>query len=402
MRIINAHVIDLDADQATGPSTIEIDGPTIAAVSAAATGGGEEIDAGGRFVLPGLVNSHEHLSLKGRLLDPGGNQYYDVYRAPAEQQLLQCARSLLVSLGRGITTVRDAGAAWMVSLKARDAVRNGVLPGPRVYTCGQVLSTPFEGEAVKVAGMTVDAAGVQGVTDRIDELVKQGVDFIKLKGHRRDFADPKHNGYFSPQEIVAAGREAHRHGLKFALHAWHCHVVEPALEAGVVDSVEHGNPLHEQPALLDRMASDGVILVPNMCSWAPGPGARWSRYPDMAGIALEGIWDTVRLAIEKGVTIAAGTDLHNDQLHTELNAYVQLGMSPSQALQTATSNGARLLGLEDEIGRVAEGRRADLVILDDDPRTDLSVLATPWKVVAGGVVHDGAELRRLVATERMP
>ena len=115
MRIINAHVIDLDADQATGPRTIEIDGPTIAAVSTAATGGGEEIDAGGRFVLPGLVNSHEHLSLKGRLLDPGGNQYYDVYRAPAEQQLLQCARSLLVSLGRGITTVRDAGAAWLVS-----------------------------------------------------------------------------------------------------------------------------------------------------------------------------------------------------------------------------------------------------------------------------------------------
>lgn len=398
MKIINAHVVDLDADRVSGPNTIEIDGATIAAITAAATSGAEVIDAEGRFVLPGLVNSHEHLSLKGRLLEPGGDQYYDIYRAPAEEQLLRSARSLLVSLSRGITTVRDAGAAWLVNLRVRDAVRDGVLPGPRVYTCGQVLSTPIEGEAVKVAGMTVDAAGVHGVTERIDDLVKQGVDFIKLKGHRRDFADPKHNGYFSPEEIVAAGREAHKHGLKFALHAWHCHVVEPALEAGVVDSVEHGNPLHQQPALLDRMASDGVILVPNVCSWAPSPSGRWSRQTNRAGVALEEIWDTVRLAIAKGVTIAAGTDLHNDQLHMELKAYVELGMTSSQALQTATRNGARLLGLEEEIGSVTEGKRADLVILDGDPRIDISLLATPWKVVVGGVVHDGAELRRLVGT----
>lgn len=399
MRITNARVLDLDNDQASEPVSITVTDGAIASIEAdSAPAGPGDVDAAGGYVMPGLVNSHEHLTLKGRLLDPGGEQYYDVYRAAADQQLLQSARSLLVSLSRGITTVRDAGAAWSVNLLARNAVRDGVLPGPRVYTCGQVLSIPFEGEMVKTAGMTVDASGPDGVTATVDELVKQGVDFIKLKGHRRDFSDPKRNNYFSDEEIVTAGREAHRHGLKFALHAWHCHVVTAALEAGVVDSIEHGNPLHEQPALIEKMAADGVILVPNVTSWAPGPEARWSRYPDMAGIALERVWDTVRLAIEAGVTLAAGTDLHNDELHTELQAYVRLGLTPTQALRTATINGAQLLGLDSELGSVAPGRLADLVVLDRDPRTDLTAIATPATVVSRGVAFSGEQLRRLVAT----
>ncbi|ASW56603.1 amidohydrolase family protein [Plantactinospora sp. KBS50] len=400
MKIVNARLLDLDADRATGPVTVEVGDGVIGAVregvEAAAAG---DIDAGGGFVLPGLINSHEHLSLKGRLLDPNGDQYYDVYRAPAERQLLQSGRSLLTSLGRGITTVRDAGAAWSVNIQVRNAVRDGVLPGPRVYTCGQVLSIPFEGEKVQVAGMTVDAQGVDGVTNTVADLTKQGVDFIKMKGHRRDFSDPRRNNYFSSEEIVTAGAEAHRQGLKFALHAWHCHVVEPALQAGVVDSIEHGNPLHEQPELIEKMAADGVIFVPNIVSWAPRPEARWSRYPDMAGIALERVWDSVRLAIQAGVTLAAGTDLHNDHLHTELAAYVELGLTPAQALKTVTANGAKLLGLESELGTIEPGKLADLVLLDGDPRADLALLAKPRVVVSRGVAFDAVQLRRLVGDE---
>lgn len=397
-QIVNARILDLDTDRLGEPTTIDISHGSISAIGAPPVSGPDVLDARGGVVLPGLVNSHEHLTLKGCLLDPDGDQYYDVYRAPEQRQLVQSMRSLLLSLGRGITTVRDAGAAWRVNLRVRDAVRSGVLPGPQVFTCGQVLSTPFEGEAVKVAGMTVDAPGVQGVIDRVDELVKDGVDFIKLKGHRRDFSDPDRNGYFTADEIITAGRQAHEHGLKFALHAWHCHVVAPALDAGVVDSVEHGNPLHEQPELLDQMAEAGVVLVPNVTSWAPRPEARWSRYPTMAGIALERIWDTVRLAIEKGVAIAAGTDLHNDQIHTELQAYVEMGMTATQALRAATINGARLLGQDDRIGSVAVGKVADLVILDGDPRANLTVLATPRVVVVRGASYDGAQLRQLTAT----
>lgn len=376
--------------------SIRIEGDRITDIGRAVPADDETLDARGRVVMPGLINAHDHLTMKGLLLEREGTHYYDIYRAPAEQQVLQSVRSALVSLGRGITTVRDGGAAWSASLRVRDAIRAGALHGPRVWTCGQVLSVPFEGEGVKVAGMTIDAEGPDGVAERVRELVAMGVDFIKMKGHRRDFADLERTRLYSPEEIVAAGRAAHEHGRKFALHAWHCEVVEAGVLGGVADSIEHANPLHERPDLIQRMADDGVIYVPNMLSWSPS--RHWDpRYKRMAGIELERVWDSVEAAIAKGVTIAAGTDLHTDQLHAELQAYVSLGLDTDRALRTVTVNGARLLGMEDRLGTVEVGKSADLVVLEGDPREDLSMLATPWAVVARGVAFDGAQLRRLVA-----
>lgn len=397
MQIVNAKVLDLTGAPLRQGVTLRLEGERIASIGAASGKGDPDVlDAGGRVVMPGLINAHDHLTMKGLLLDRGGTHYYDIYRRPAEQQVLRSTTSALVSLGRGITTVRDGGAAWFASMRVRDAIAAGTLHGPRVVTCGQVLSVPFEGEGVKVAGMTIDAEGPAGVAERVRELVGLGVDFIKMKGHRRDFADLARTRLYSADEIAAAGREAHAHGRKFALHAWHCEVIASGLGARVADSIEHGNPLHERSDLIDRMVADGVIYVPNLLSWAP-TRERDPRYKSMAGLPLERIWDSVEAAIAKGVTIAAGTDLHTDQLHTELEAYVGLGLPVEQALRTATVNGARLLGLEDRIGTVEVGKVADLAILDGDPREDLSFLAAPWAVVSRGVSFDGAQLRRLAA-----
>jgi imidazolonepropionase-like amidohydrolase len=397
MLIVNAKLID-GTGAAVRPAAIEVAAGKIVSIrhSAPASGIQEVIDAGGGYVMPGLIDAHDHLTLKGLLLDRGGAHYYDIYRSPAEAQLLQCGRSALVALSRGITTFRDAGAAWFASLHARNAIRSGQIPGPRVVTCGQVLSTPFQGEGVKVAGMTIDADGVEGVKARVAELAEMGVDFIKLKGHRRDFADLDRTQYFSAEEIVTAGREAHRLGLRFAVHAWHNQIVEAALNAGVADSVEHGNPLADQPELLDRMAADGVIYVPNLISWAPTPD-RDPRYPSMAGIKLERVWDSVELAIRKAVPLAAGADLHTDHLHSELEAYVRLGLPVENALETVTVNGARLIGATDKLGTVEPGKLADLIVLPGDPREDLSMLASPTWVVSRGVAYDCGQLRRLVS-----
>jgi imidazolonepropionase-like amidohydrolase len=400
VEIVNANLIDGTAGAARHGVTIALEGDRIVGIAGsvpAATG--DVIDAGGRWVVPGLINAHEHLTMKGLLLERGQrSQYYDIYRNPAETQLLQCAGSALVSIGRGITTVRDAGAAWFASLHARNAIRHGTIPGPRVFTCGQVLSIPFEGEGVKEAGMTTDAAGEEGIQQRVDELAGMGVDFIKLKGHRRDFSSLERTRLYSAEEIVAAGRAAHRHGLKFALHAWHNDVVEVGLRAKVADSIEHGNPLHERPDLVERMASDGVTYVPNVLSWAPSPD-RDPRYQSMSGIALERIWDSTRMAIAKGVAVAAGTDLHTDHLHSELEVYVSLGLPRERALECVTVNGARLLGMEDRLGSVEPGKLADLSILDGDPREDLSLLARPWLVVLAGRSYDAAAIRALVGDE---
>lgn len=398
MEIVNANLLDGTAAPPRRNVRITVDGDRISEIR---EGGGRPrgdgvVDAAGRWVVPGLINAHDHLTMKGLLLERGErSQYYDIYRNPVEQQLLQCARSALVSLGRGITTVRDAGAAWCASLYARDAIRAGTLPGPRVFTCGQVLSIPFEGEGVKEAGMTTDAAGVEGVEQRVDELVSKGVDFIKLKGHRRDFSSLERTRLYSADEIMVAGRAAHRHGLRFALHAWHNQVVEAGLRAKVADSVEHGNPLHERPDLLDRMAADGVIYVPNVLSWAPSP-EKDPRYQSMSGVALERIWESTRMAIAKGVMVAAGTDLHTDQLHSELEVFVGMGLPRERILECVTINGARLLGMDDRLGSIEPGKLADLSLLDGDPREDLSLLARPWWVVLAGKPFDAAGVRHLV------
>jgi hypothetical protein len=142
------------------------------------------------------------------------------------------------------------------------------------------------------------------------------------------------------------------------------------------------------------MARDGVTYVPNLVSWAP---THVPRYPNMAGIPLERVWDTVPLAIEHGVPLAAGTDLHTDQLHEELEAFVSLGLKREDALAPVTTNAARLLGLDDKLGTIEPGKLADLIVVDGDPREDLSLLATPSIVVSRGNVYSGGELRRLVA-----
>jgi imidazolonepropionase-like amidohydrolase len=396
MRIVNASVIDgTGAEVRHGVSIDVVDGRIQAVGRRDGDGAdGEVVDAAGKWVIPGLINAHEHLTLKGLLIPGADAHYYDIYRTGAEGQLLQCTRSALVSLARGITTVRDAGAAWYASLWARDAIRSGVIPGPRVFTCGQVISIPYEGTDVREPGMTTDAESVEGIVACVNELVGRGVDFIKLKGHRRDFSDLDRTRLFSAEEIVAAGRAAHEHGRKFALHAWHNDVVEAGVDAGVADSVEHANTLVERPDLIDRMARDGIVYVPNLVSWAP---TRVPRYPNMAGIPLELVWETVPLAIEKGVPLAAGTDLHTDQLHEELEAFVSLGLRREDALAPVTTNAARLLGLEEQLGTIEPGKLADLVVLDGDPREDLSLLATPSVVISRGNVHSGLELRRLVA-----
>lgn len=395
MRIVNANVLDgTGADARRGASIDVADGTIVAVGRESGRAEGDVVDAAGKWAIPGLINAHDHLTLKGLLIPGADAHYYDIYRSAAESQLLQCTRSALVSLARGITTVRDAGAAWYASLHARDAIRAGVIPGPRVYTCGQVISVPYEGKDVRTPGMTTDAEGVDGIAACVRQLVERGVDFIKLKGHRRDFSDLDRTRLFSAEEIVAAGRAAHEHGRKFAVHAWHNEVVEAALDGGVADSIEHANTLVERPDLIERLASEGITYVPNLVSWAP---TRVPRYPNMAGIPLELVWDTVALAIAQGVPLAAGTDLHTDQLHEELEAFVGLGLDRASALAPATANAARLLGLEDRLGTIEPGKLADLVLVDGDPREDLSLLATPAVVVSRGHVLQGDELRRLVA-----
>jgi imidazolonepropionase-like amidohydrolase len=352
-------------------------------------------DVEGRWVMPGLINAHDHLTLKSLLVtEEKRKAYYSIYRQPAEGQLLQSARGALTSLGRGITSVRDAGAAWFSTLRLSQSVRHGVLPAARMFTCGKVLSAAHEGEGVKEAGMTTDVSGADQVRERVRELVDSGVHFIKMKGHRHDFGHLARTKLFSLEEIQAASSETRKLGRKFALHAWHTEILDMGLTNGLADSIEHGIPLYERPDLAKRMAADGVIYVPCLTSWCPS-SRRHQHEVSNAGIELRHVWDSVEVAIKAGVPIAAGTDLHTDQLHDELQGLVEAGLSVDEALQAATINAARLLGLEGVLGTIEPGKAADLIVLDGDPREKLSRLSSPYAVVTRGQWLQGEQLRAL-------
>src|SRR5262245_49642287 len=146
-----------------GHDAVLIEGERIAAVGPKAElvqgrPDAERLDLTGRWVLPGLVNAHEHLCLKDALVTAETVMaYYSIYRQPAAVQLLRGARGALVSLAQGITAVRDAGAMDQLDLALEKAINEGLLIGPRVFSCGSPLSIPYEGAGVRPAGMTVDA-----------------------------------------------------------------------------------------------------------------------------------------------------------------------------------------------------------------------------------------------------
>ncbi|MDA8398999.1 MAG: amidohydrolase family protein [Actinomycetota bacterium] len=396
MQIVDARMV---TDDGVGAFTIDIEGSRIVRVSRLAhrtgIGTGGTIDACGRYVLPGMINAHAHLSLQGKLLGQDRDAYYDIYRDEAANQAVNSVIAGLQSLGHGVTTVRDAGSSWYVSLAARDAFRSGKLIGPRIFSCGKVLSVPFQGLDVKPPGMTVDVSGPEQIEKAIADLVEvRMVDFIKLKGHRRNFVNEDETALFSAEDIAFAGHEAHRRGKRFAVHAWHNQVVEAALEAGVADSVEHGNCLSVRPDLLTRMRQSGTIYIPNLTSWAPSRVANEAANK-RAGIRLERVWDAVECAIAEGVEIAAGTDLYCPALPVELGAFLQLGMSHEDVLKTVTTSAARLLGLDTDLGRVESGYVADLILIDRHPFEDLAALSAPNTVIIDGCVVSGQDVRAL-------
>jgi imidazolonepropionase-like amidohydrolase len=343
----------------------------------------ERLDLHGRWLLPGLVNAHDHLCLKEALVNADTVMaYYSIYRQSAHIQVLRGVRGALVSLAQGITAVRDAGAMDQLSLHVKDGINLGILVGPRVFTCGSPLSIPYEGAGVRPAGMTVDAEGEDEIRRVVRDLAQRGADFIKVKGHRRDFSSAERTRLYSREEIGAVVDEAHSLGLPATVHAWHTEIIEYAIEFGA-DCIEHANPLIQQPTLADRIARAGIALVPNVLSWAPKPEVD-PELNKRTGIATEEIWPSTRVAIRAGVKLGVGTDLLTVRMSDELRALIQLGLTPAQAIQAATRNGAEILGQSQSFGTVESGKYADLVVLAADPLADVAALDAPELVFKSG------------------
>jgi imidazolonepropionase-like amidohydrolase len=353
------------------------------------------LDLSGLYVLPGLIDVHAHLTLSH---DPKLD--YGEISGPASAILgVMHARQTLMA---GFTTVRDPGGPHYADVALRDAISAGWVDGPRMFVSGPVLTmTGGHGAVGNWAPPDLElkssAATVVDGPDEIRQAVrlhqKYGVDLIKVIASGGIFTDRSEPGAaaYTREEIEAAVDEARKRGQHVAAHAHGLEAIRNAVLAGV-HSIEHGSYLDEATAKL--MADRGVFLVSDVYAdeYSLRHGDSLGLDPEhlaKARVISARFRESFKLARSAGVKIAFGTDAgvypHGENAR-QFALYVALGMSPMQALQSATRYAAELIGSQD-LGTVEPGKYADLIAVPSDPLADIRQLeSVPFVMKGGGVV----------------
>lgn len=391
----------------------------IAAVGQASDGvpgGATAIELAGRVLLPGLIDAHAHVKVDRPTPDPGA----EPLSPGADPHFL--AAGLRETLRRGVTTMRDVGSYGDLVLEARQAMRYGAFRGPRLLTCGRIVSATAPGGRFW-AGMYREADGPDDVRRAVREQLRRGADFIKVMttGARSVELEDPEPAQLTRAEIATLVEEAHRQGYRVAAHAEGIDGTEIAIEEGI-DTIEHGMYLNQRPDLLERMAARGQVLVPTLsCFYGVAglehlvgmgadvqaateetgqpPAPTWSPLlVELAYHNLEQADLTLKAARAAGVRIAAGHDWHPFwNTAVEIRRMIAHGLSATDALVAATAGGAYALGLDAHVGTVAVGKRADLLVLDGDPLKHPELLGKRehvWLVIQHGIAAAGAALER--------
>ena len=390
---IQAGHLIVDAAQAErGPSTVIVENGRIARIEAGFTApaGAVIVDQRSRTVMPGLIDVHVHLTHDANLpwyqrLTP---KYSDAYAA------VTGVKNALVMARAGFTTVRDLGSPNVAGLAARDAIRDGSFPGPRVLMSGPALSVigghgddsvgfaPELANAINAQGQLSVCTGVDECSRAVRRIAATGVDVIKFHA-TGGVLDPGELGleqHFSDAEMRAIIDTAHALHLKVAAHAHGAGGILAAVRAGV-DSIEHGTfvdatgieEMRKRGTYYSAtlMAFSGVQNMLGKNIMTPSSEAKGRRTLQVWGRGLN-------MAYRAGVKIALGTDagvFPHDQANQEVGLMVSKGgMSPRDALIAATKGGPDLMGLANETGTLDPGKSADLIAVEGDPLVDPSAV----------------------------
>ena len=394
-----ARLLDVKSGRYVERPVVVVRAGVVESVGTETPAGARVIDLQDRTLLPGLIDTHTHILLQG---DATQAEYeHQILKEYPAHRVARAVRSLKIALEHGFTGMRDLeteGASYD-DVALRDAVNEGVIPGPRLQVAGPALSTTgtypllhFRPDWKFPTGVQI-CDGADGCRKAVREQLSYGTDWVKVyanTGGLRTTAD----GYvesppnWTKEELAAVVSEAHGRGAKVAAHATSDTGTRIAVEAGV-DSIEHGTSI--RPEIAREMARKGIFLSPTLTvtAYVAEPRARegraiWAEIPKSQARSFAN-------CRKAGVKIALGTDAGGfpwteiNQTR-ELEHEVRLGMSPIEAIRSATTVAAELMGTAGRAGVVEKGSWADLVAVAGDPLKDVSVLSRIDFVMKGGEI----------------
>ena len=364
-------------------------------------GQAEILDFSGKYILPGLINSHAHA-----VMPSDGKPFESIIPLSNEILLLIASNNSHMALMSGVTTIRDCGGRDSIMFELRKAIEMGIIDGPRFFLSGRPLTITgghchfFHGE--------VD--GIDGITQAVRKLFKEGADFIKIMatGGGTVGSYPEYAA-FSVEEMAAAVQIAHRIGKTVAVHCRGIPGMKNSIEAGV-DQMEHasfeqlGKGMIFDPELAEKMAKMSMYVTPTlqihrdmldalhlkkeMGSISP---VEKKKLDDLARI-LEKKFICFRGLLEAGIQFTAGNDAGSpstpfDRFWQELEAMVIGSMSPMEAIIATTKTAAEAMKLYSEIGSLEAGKQADIVVIDDDPTVNITALSKVSLVMKSGKIY---------------
>ncbi len=360
--------------EAVGPGLTIPDGATL-------------IDLGDRTLVPGLIDAHVHIA-GGRGLTP-------------ERGALRAAANARKTLLAGFTTVRSMGGRNFGGISLKNAIEEGDVIGPRILDAGTMLTVSGGhcggGDRPTPASPYEDGPGVANTPDefvkKVREQARAGADFIKIciTGGFVSGTNPT-TTYFSEAELRAVIETAHRHGLKVSVHAYSPHAIKLALRLGA-DSIEHASLLDDEVVRILKRNPNQVV-VPTLSIFGTSlERAKAAGAPPRVLNNLRRVLDAYlvngRKLVNGGATIIYGSDGPAGKNADEFPKLVEVGLTPLQAIQSATIAAAKFLDIENDIGSITTGKYADLIAVDGDPLKDVTVFQNiPWVMKSGEVYKD--------------
>jgi imidazolonepropionase-like amidohydrolase len=394
-----------DGHRLSAPGLVVVSGATILGAGSGAPipAGADVIDFGDATLSPGFIDAHTHLSM------PFSNDYrqeaLDQLQQTVPEQALRATENLKKTLLVGVTTARDVGSHDFLDVSLRNAVRAGVIIGPRMQVAVHAIGATgghCDDQAGYRFGLFGRETGPQdGVINgpvearRVVRMnIKYGADVIKTcaTGGVLSLTDDVDTPQLTQEELNAIVDEAHALRRKTAAHAHGAEGAKRAIRAGI-DSIEHGTFLDDEA--LDMMKARGTVFIPTLMATQGGrEKLGQGMYPPAVEAkmraAIEAINQTFKRALAKGVRIGMGTDAAvypHGRNTEEFRMMANLGMSPLDALRAGTSLDAELLGLQDKIGALEAGKLADVIAMPGDPTENIRQAEKVYFVMKEGVIY---------------